>query len=235
MISPTNWCLIATLTILASVGQADDLQRQTLDVPQWNQAIAIDGMLDEACYSRHMPLTHFVDAADPKAMVAATKAWVFWSEEQLIFAFQCEDRTPAAAEPTGRENDVDPQDRVELFLWSGRNSDPYYCIEIAAKGAVHDYQARFYRQFDNSWTPKDLVFRVHETKEAYTVEASLAKQALSEIGFSLKQDQSFRAGLFRADYDRLNGQPTWITWVNSRTKEPDFHVAEAFGTFRLIP
>jgi hypothetical protein len=40
---------------------------------------------------------------------------------------------------------------VELFLWSGRETDAYFCLEIAAAGAVHDDEAKFYRRFDDAW------------------------------------------------------------------------------------
>lgn len=205
----------------------------TLRVPPLAGAVTPDGSLDEPCYAANTPLTAFVDAADPKAPVPATRAWAFWSDDGLTVAFDCNDPSPAAAAPSGDEKDVDPQDRVELFLWSGKEGAPYYCVEIAAKGAIHDYKARFYRKFDDGWSPEGLVAKASAKKGGYAVEAFFPRRALEAMGFPLRPGSTWRAGLFRADFDRLGGTPTWITWVDPRTEKPDFHVAGAFGTFEL--
>lgn len=204
------------------------------EVPYVADAIDVDGRLDEPCYRRCPPLTRFVDAADPDSPIPATKVWLFWSRDRLTLACECDDPTPVAAAPSDNERDVDPQDRVELFLWSGRASDTYYCLELAAQGAVHDYKARFYRQFDDSWRPAGLRCAVRRTTSGYVVEATLTHEDLQCMGFALESGACLRAGLFRADFDRLGGTPTWITWVRADTREPDFHVAESFGTLRLI-
>jgi hypothetical protein len=205
----------------------------TWAVPHSEEPVVVDGKLDDSLYREHPPVTTFVVASDPRQVPATTKAWVGWSAQRLVWAFQCEDATPASAAATDQEKDVDPQDRVELFLWTGKTDDPYYCIEIAAQGAVHDYEARFYRRFDDSWAPRDLQARVLPTSTGYVVEASLSKDDLAHLGLVLSAGQIWRAGLFRADFDRLGGSPTWITWVDAQTREPDFHVAGAFGCFRL--
>ncbi|MHB8971709.1 MAG: sugar-binding protein [Pirellulaceae bacterium] len=212
---------------------ADASTFPTLTVPNSEEVVVVDGKLDEAFFREHLPVTAFVVAGDPQGKAPATKAWIRWSENRLVWAFACDDPTPAVAEPTDQEKQVDPQDRVELFLWSGKTDGPYYCIEIAAQGAVHDYKARFYRRFDDSWAPRDLQSCVLPTATGYIVEASLSKEDLARMGFALQAGETWRAGLFRADFDRLGGTPTWITWVDAQTQEPDFHVAAAFGSFRL--
>jgi hypothetical protein len=87
----------------------------------------------------------FVVAGQPSLRPARTQAWLFWQSERLIFAFKCRDDEILAAAPSAREHDVDRQDRVELFLWSGNPKDAYLCLEIGARGAVHDYKGKFYR------------------------------------------------------------------------------------------
>jgi hypothetical protein len=44
-------------------------------------------------------------------------------------------------------------------------------------------------------------------------------------------------GLFRADFSSPNvrGEPTWITWIDAKGTQPDFHVAGSFGVGRLAP
>ncbi|MBI3119675.1 MAG: hypothetical protein HYZ00_13355, partial [Candidatus Hydrogenedentes bacterium] len=143
--------------------------------------------------------------------------------------------TPAWAAPVANERDVDGQDRAELFLWTGNDKGTYFCIEAAPGNAVHDYAAQFYRRFDDAWSPGNgAECRASLTPTGYHVEMILPKAAIVAMGLKLEPGQCFRMGLFRADYDRYSGQPTWITWVDRDSASPDFHVAESFGTAKLF-
>ncbi len=195
----------------------------------------IDGKLDEHAYAAVPPLKSFVIAGDAEMTASPTRAWVFWQEDQLLLAFECTDKTIVAAAPSNNERDVDGQDRVELFLWSGNPHDAYYCLEFAARGALHDYQSRFYRCFDSSWKLPGLQYAAELTAQGYCVEAALSRSALQQCGFQLNPGTQFRAGLFRADFSTAQDgvEPLWITWVDARTPKPDFHVAGSFGRFRL--
>lgn len=209
----------------------------TLDVPRCDTPFVIDGNLDETCYTDTAPLEKFIIADRVEEKPAPTKAWAFWSPEALVVAFDCTDATPISRDPSANENDVDPQDRGELFLWSGDAQDTYYCFEIAPRGAVHDYAARFYRKFDNTWTPSDWAFATRETPEGYRVEFRIGRAAMEQCGFRLEPRARLRAGLFRADFHSAEPEatPDWISWVDAHTPQPDFHVAEAFGVFVLKP
>jgi len=195
----------------------------------------IDGRLDESCYRNTPALQSFVIAGNPSQLPSPTKAWLFWNSENLILAFDCQDTAIIAKEPSGNERDVDGQDRVELFLWSGNPRDTYYCIEIAARGAVHDYSCRFYRQFDSTWSYSGWRHDVTQTPQGYQVEVSISRGALQQCGLDLKPGRRMRAGLFRADFvsAQPNAEPRWITWVDAPIPKPDFHVAESFGQCRL--
>src|SRR5262249_6903697 len=133
------------------------------------------------------------------------------------------------------EHDVDDQDRVELFFGSGREADAYGCLEISPSGAVHDYRAHFYRRFEDAWAPAGWSHAVTRTSKGYQVEATVPRAALEEFGLRLERGARWRVGLFRADFSIKNGRvtPTWITWVDPHTPEPDFHVAGAFGEIVL--
>ena len=207
-----------------------------LRVPFLDCPVTVDGNLDEPCYRLAPLVADFVIAGAPGRRAAATSAWLFWSEERLVFAFDCDDTACVTSPPTSSEHDVDPQDRVELFLWSGREADGYCCIEVAARGAVHDYAARFYRRFDDAWSPRGWQCGVKLRPGGYRVEAALSRAALEAMGFHPRAGARLRAGLFRADF--APGKPDatdWITWVDARTPQPDFHVAAAFGTLEFQP
>lgn len=204
------------------------------DVPELAEGLNVDGRLTEACYRDHPALTNFVIAGNPSAQPQPTRAWLFWNLERLIIAFDVNDAQIVAAPETDREHDVDAQDRAEVFLRSGRTDAPYYCIEVGARGAVHDYSARFYRRFDDGWAPAGMKAAAAETAGGYQVEIELPRAALEADGFKLQAGERLRCGLFRADF--TPGQPespTWITWVDAHTKQPDFHVAGAFGEIVL--
>ena len=163
-----------------------------------------------ACRSR------FRRGRRPDARLQPTKAWLFWQPERLLFAFQVHDEEIIAAPPSNRESDVDPQDRVELFLWSGDKSDTYWCVEVGAIGAVHDYAARFYRKFDQAWSPAGMQVVVARTATGYCVEGELSRAALEKMGFALCAEESVRCGLFRADFTAARPKdPTWICWVDA--------------------
>jgi hypothetical protein len=191
----------------------------------------VDGQLSEACYQGKAPFTGFVVAGQPAVRPQPTKAWLFWNLERLVFAFEVTDAQIVGTPPSGRERDVDTQDRVEVFLWSGRTNDTYHCIEIGARGAVHDYAARFYRQFDDGWSPAGLKTAAVSTPSGYLVEGEIPGAALEAMGLRLRDGLRLRLGLFRADFRPGRSEdPTWICWVDARGPQPDFHVAGSFGT-----
>jgi len=205
-----------------------------LAVPRIAGEVRVDGSLSGACYAAHPPLADFTVAGEPGRRAQPTRAWLFWRPEELIFAFSAVDSQIVAAPESGHGLDVSAQDRVELFLWSGNPDDTYYCIEIGARGAVHAYAARFYRKFDESWSPRGMKVAVIPTASGYQVEGSLPREVMESCGFRLEAGRKIRCGLFRADFQpgRPN-DPTWICWVDSRGPRPDFHVAASFGTITL--
>jgi len=204
-----------------------------LCVSHMSEPLAADGNLDEPCYAQHAPLKAFRVAGDAARTAPSTRAWLFWAEERLVCAFECTDSSPAWAAPEADERLVDGQDRVELFLWPKDAS--YFCIEAAPGGAVHDYEARFYRRFDDTWSPVGgWACKARQTQEGYAVEMIIPRQAIEAMGLKLEAGVALKLGLFRADFDKLNGEPTWITWVD-HGREPDFHVSESFGTALFMP
>lgn len=43
-------------------------------------------------------------------------------------------------------------------------------------------------------------------------------------------------GVYRAKYnenDTAHNHPIWITWIDPKTPQPDFHIPESFGIFRF--
>jgi hypothetical protein len=206
----------------------------SVTVPALSGDVLLDGRLTEPCYKSPPLVANFVVPGNPALRPQPTRAWLFWQPDRFIFAFDVEDAAIVSSPPSTNKHDLDTQDRVELYLWSGSPRDAYYCVEIAAGGALHDYKARFYRQFDDSWNLPGFKYAVAPTPRGYSVEAAIPRAAMEQMGFHLRAGETMRAGLFRADYSpAAPGQPTWICWVDGKTPQPDFHVAASFGKIIL--
>jgi len=207
-----------------------------LSIARLTEPLHVDGRLDEPCYQRVIPVTDFKVASKPGAEARPTYAWLQWNEAGLWFAFAAQDTTLMTAPPTGDEHAVDGQDRVEIFLWP-QNSRRYFCLEIAPDGAVHDYAARIYRRFDDSWTPARARFATQRTADGYAVEGFIPAAALHAMGVrSWKPDTRLHLGLYRADFrPEAPDDPIWLTWVEPNLPKPDFHVRATFAPVALAP
>jgi hypothetical protein len=207
-----------------------------LDITHLTEPLQVDGRLDEPCYRRVIPVTDFKVASQPGAKASPTQAWLQWNEAGLWFAFAAQDTTLVAAPPTAEEHAVDAQDRVEIFLWP-QSSRKYFCLEIAPDGAVHDYAARIYRRFDDSWTPAGAQLAARSTADGYTVEGLIPAAALHAMGVrSWKPGTRLHLGLYRADFHpEAPDDPIWLTWMEPNLPKPDFHVRVTFAPVSLAP
>lgn len=229
--------IVFTLTVFVPAASSAAENAPTLKIPPLRSEVTIDGDLTEVCY-RQMPLfEEFKIASDPKNKPPRTRAWVFWRNDKLVLAFECDDAMIVAEPKTDNEMDVAGQDRVELFLWNGKPEDAYVCFELSPRGAVLDYSARFYRQIDTAWDATGLRMAGVITEDGYRVEAELPAEAIAPFGITLAEGASFRAGLFRGNTQKAahsDDDFMWITWVEAKLPKPDFHVAESFGRFVLV-
>jgi len=222
--------VLFAFSLLCSCASLPEKHCAPLTIPYTREAIDADGILNESCYQTYPPMDCFVVAGDPSRLPPKTRAWLFWNEDALVCTFKCEDDSPAFLTSSTDEREVDIQDRAEIFIWHQELVPVYYCIEAAPGGAVHDYEARFYRKFDDCWSPEGgWEYSARRTSAGYNIEMVFPQKAMEAMGIHLCAGCSFQLGLFRADYDALDGTPVWITWVD-HGREPDFHTADSFGT-----
>ncbi|MBI5384778.1 MAG: carbohydrate-binding family 9-like protein [Verrucomicrobia bacterium] len=207
-----------------------------LGLVRLTEPLRVDGWLNEPIYERLPPVTDFKVASRPGATAPATKAWLQWDECGLWFAFAAHDTSLVTTPATSNEHEVDAQDRVELFLWP-ESSGRYFCVEFAPSGAVHDYAARVYRQFDDSWRPAGATFAARRTAEGYAVEGFMPVAVLREMGVcSWQAGARFHLGLYRADFrPEAPDDPVWLTWIEPNLPQPDFHVRATFALVELAP
>lgn len=227
---------ILVVLLLTGCTQGPRDPAPTFGITRLIELLQVDGRLEEPAYQHVVPVTDFKVASQPGAKASPTQAWLLWNEAGLWFAFAAQDTTLVAAPPTAEEHAVDTQDRVELFLWP-QGSRRYFCLEIAPDGAVHDYAARIYRQFDDSWTPAGARFAARRTTDGYAVEGFLPVAALRAMGVrSWGPGVRLHVGLYRADFrPEAPDDPVWLTWVEPNLPKPDFHVRATFGPVSLTP
>jgi hypothetical protein len=155
----------------------------------------------------------------------------------LYFAFRVADEDVVIIEGSpGDESLVAKGDRVELFLARDPELDEYYSIEIDPRARVLDYEAAFYRRFDEGWDCPGLEVAARQRPGGYDVEGRISGRGLEEMGAALAADRPILAGVFRGEFSHRETQApheSWISWVRPHVEKPDFHVPSAFGCFRL--
>ena len=178
--------------------------------------------------------------------------------DYLYFTFRVHDTDIVVLDELRDKEDVVFEDRVEMFFSRDDRMKDYYCAEIDARGRVFDYRASYYRQFDPKWSCAGLETKASPLKEGYVVEGRIPLATFEALGFPrLRPGAKMRCGLFRAEFShdrsgrpvaqretihnrgrQFDGTPPveeWISWVDPRTKEPDFHVPSSLGFLEIVP
>ncbi|MBN1420648.1 MAG: carbohydrate-binding family 9-like protein [Planctomycetes bacterium] len=200
------------------------------------ERIRIDGDLDEPAWRRAVIETGFAFPWEAEAAPATTFR-ALHDGETLYFSFVVEDGDIIASEAFDGESTVDGEDRIEVFFARDARLRSYGCIEIDPRGRVHDYAARYYRAFDGAWKAADLRAAAGPVAGGYAVEAAIPFATLEALGLPVRNDPILRAGLYRAEFARgADGKivERWLSWVDPKTRMPDFHVPESFGWLRLV-
>ena len=212
---------------------------KTLKTYEVNQipenTIKIDGILEKSEWENAFVETDFsfpwLDTATPY-----TEFRALCSDSNFYFVFQVNDADIVINQDFENEMGVLSEDRVEIFMARDKDLKKYYGFEMDPLGRVMDYEASYYRQYNRSWTCADLQTVGTLRKTGYVVEGSIPIETLRSIGV-LDDSNTIRAGVFRGEFHygkNLDIIQHWISWVDLKTKTPDFHVPGAFGSFKLI-
>lgn len=169
-----------------------------------------------------------------------TRFRALYDNTYLYLRYDVEDDMVQIYTETGKKNDVVYSDRVEIFFRKNKQLEPYYCLEIDPNGLVLDYAASYYRKFDFEWAwPKNHLFVTGTINpKGYRVDVTISLKSLQDLG--LLHNNIIEAGIFRADCIELpkdcGGEASikWISWVNPKSKAPDFHIPSSFGILELI-
>lgn len=159
-----------------------------------------------------------------------------WNAAYLYFNFQVFDSEIYIDRKDNSTDSICNSDRVELFFRKDEKLSPYYCLEMDVDTRILDFEAYPKWNFDYDWKwPKGhLEIYSFKNPNSFTVQGKISMTSLKEL--DLIQNNILEAGVYRAKFSKnenLEYEPTWISWVNPETEEPNFHIASSFGKFIL--
>jgi len=179
-------------------------------------------------------------------------------DHYLYFVFQVHDVDIVVLDKLRDEEDEVFEDRVEMYFSRDDRMSSYFCIEIDSRGRIFDYRGSYYRQLDPKWDCGGVEAKSSSLKEGYVVEGRIRVASLEALGFpALRPGTKIRCGLYRAEFSHdRSGRPTiqretihnrgrrfpgtppledWTSWVDPKTKEPDFLVPSSLGFLEIVP
>ncbi|MBO9585582.1 MAG: endoxylanase [Flavobacterium sp.] len=160
-----------------------------------------------------------------------------WDSDYLYFNFQVFDSEVYIDRKDNSTDSICNSDRVELFFRKDDKLSPYYCLEMDVDARVLDFEAYPKWNFDYDWKWPEGQLEIQSVKKqnAFTVLGKISIASLKEL--DLIHNNTIETGVYRAKFskdEKGEYQPTWITWVNPNTEEPNFHIASSFGKFVLM-
>ena len=160
-----------------------------------------------------------------------------WDQENFYFNFRVFDTDVYIDQKDNSVDSICNSDRVELFFRSNDELNPYYCLEIDPSTRLLDFHALPNKIFDYEWKWPENQIKLESSADevSFTVAGVISIASLEKL--DLIHDNVIETGVYRAKFskDKIgNYQPTWITWVNPNTPEPNFHIASSFGNFVLV-
>jgi hypothetical protein len=218
--------------------------------------IVLDGRSDEPAWSKAVAEKRF---AFPwkQASTPATEFRALCDETNLYFTFRVHDDDIVTLERLRDKEDAVFEDRVEMYFGRDEEMKDYYCLEVDSLGRAFDYRGSYYRQLDPSWKCEGLETRATALPHGYEVEGRVPLKTFAALGFpALRPGVKIRCGLYRAEFShdrsgravepqasvhtmgrRVAGPPPiedWLSWVDPKTKEPDFHVPSSMGWLEIV-
>lgn len=193
-------------------------------------------ILDAALWKKANCLTDFSSPwkNDP---ISKIEFRALYDLENFYFNFQVFDTDIYIDQKDDSVDSIGNSDRVELFFRADDSLNTYYCLEMDTAARIMDFEAKPDKDFDFDWNwPKeDLKIQASKNENSFKVEGKISLASLKAL--HLIQDNSIETGVFRAKFSKDENQqyePTWISWVNPNTPEPNFHIASSFGKFILM-
>jgi hypothetical protein len=197
--------------------------------------LILTGKGDDPLWNKAELLTDFVSPWDNKKP-EKIEFRAIWDTKNIFFCFTVYDKLVHIDKKDDSIDSIGNSDRVEIFFRTNKSLNPYYCLEIDPTPRIMDFKANPNQNFNFEWNwPKnDLIVKSQINSNNFTVEIAISIKSL--LNLNLIKENKIEAGIFRAKYMGLENsifEPTWISWVNPNTENPDFHRPESFGMLNL--
>jgi len=219
--------------------------------------IRLDGRADEPAWAKTAVETHFIFPWK-KAQAPATEFRALCDGRHLCFTFRVHDEDIVVLDALRDEEDAVFEDRVELYFSRDEQMKDYFCAEVDSRGRLFDYRGAFYRRIETRWGFKGLEAKTSPLPQGYVVEGRIPLASFEAMGFPrLKPGVKIRCGLYRAEFShdrsgrpvvqkpsihnrgrQMDGPPPieeWMSWVDPKTDEPDFHVPSSLRWLEIVP
>ncbi|MFY0714888.1 endoxylanase [Seonamhaeicola sp. NFXS20] len=201
-----------------------------------DNTLVINGSGDSPLWNEAYILTDFIspwDTKNPKKIEFRS----LWDSKNLYFYFKVFDNEIYIDTKDNTKQSISKSDRVELFFKIDDKLNPYYCLEIDPTSRILDFIAYPERkfEFDWQWPKNNLLVKSEIKNDFFTVEGSITLTSLHN--FKLINNNKIKTGIYRAKYNKNENsqyEPVWISWVNPKTKQPNFHVPQSFGELNLL-
>ena len=216
------------------------------DVVKRDEKANIDGLVDDKVWAEVPAIAGGFHLPWENKEAPYTEFKAYHDADNMYFSFVVEDKDVLVAkEDTDDESVVDGEDRVEIFIAGKyievpgpKGMEPYYGIEIDPKGRVHDYSIIYYRDFDGKWNLEGLETKATQNDKGYIVEGLIPMKFLRDNKM-INEQNVMNTGVYRAEFSTPANEGEdpimqWISWVDPKTENPDYHVASSFGEFRFL-
>ena len=157
----------------------------------------------------------------------------------LYLRYKIQDTNVLLFYGSNEKMDVTKSDRVEIFMAKDPALQTYYCLEIDPSGRILDYSASYHRNFNYHWTwPEGTIFVETDIEvTGYKVDVKISKESLQQLG--LLNNHIIHAGIYLGHCaslpktENMEVQFNWLTWIDPKLDNPDFHVPASFGILEL--
>ena len=246
--------LVAAANAAPAPGKASD---QTYQVRWMSDAkITLDGQANEPAWKKAPAEGRFVFPWK-QSPAPPTEFRALCDGTNLYFTFRVQDADIVVLDQLRDEEDEVFEDRVEVYLSRDDHLKDYYCFEVDSRGRAFDYRGSFYRQLDTKWKFAGLETRGSTLPNGYEIEGLIPLKSLATLGFpAIRPGVKIRCGLYRAEFShdrsgrkveqkeslhnlgrKVEGPPPieeWISWVDPKVTEPDFHIPATLGWLEFV-
>lgn len=198
--------------------------------------IAVDEQLDELAWNTSSVADDFSFPWE-RGVAPVTEFRALYNDNYFYFSFKSYDDDIVFNDNNSGEMLIINEDRCELYFSRCYNLKKYYCVEIDSRGRRLDYAASYHRKFDFTWSFPEITTAASLFNDGYIIEGAILWCTFKQLNILPKTlDEKLRIGLYRAQVStgqKSEDEYQWISWVDPKVEQPDFHIPQTFGCLGL--